>query len=89
MSERAAAHLDREAARLELGAVDVRRRCVPGLVDRDRAGVGLVVLDVDRRVPDSITVIASTRSLPDEVRPPSWWASVSAIEQIWSIIAGE
>jgi hypothetical protein len=40
-------------------------------------------------VPDSIVVIASTRSPHANRSRPSWWAIVSAIEQTWSIIAGE
>ena len=51
VAEALAAHLDREAARLDLGHVDVRSGRVTGLVDRDRARVGLGVLDVDRRCP--------------------------------------
>ena len=39
MPEALAAHLDREAARLDLGHVDVRRGRVTGLVDRDRARI--------------------------------------------------
>ena len=40
-------------------------------------------------VPDSITVIASTRCSQPNASFPSWCAFVSAIEQIWSIMAGE
>src|SRR5581483_12074419 len=39
--------------------------------------------------PDSITVIASTRSFQLKNERPVWCAFVSAIEQIWSIWAGE
>ena len=47
VAEAAAAHLDREAARLDLGHVDVSGGSVAGLVDRDGARVGVVVVDVD------------------------------------------
>ena len=40
-------------------------------------------------VPVSIVVIASTRSYQPNSGRPSWWATVSAIEQTCSIIAGE
>ena len=40
-------------------------------------------------VPDSMTVIASTRCCQVNAVWPSWCAFVSAIEQICSIIAGE
>jgi hypothetical protein len=40
-------------------------------------------------VPDSTVVIASTMSVQPNRSRPSWCAIVSAIEQTWSIIAGE
>ena len=40
-------------------------------------------------VPDSIVVIAWTSSSQPNDTLPSCWAFVSAIEQTWSIIAGE
>ena len=48
VAERAAAHPDREPARLEVGPVDVRGRRVAGLVDRDGARLVLDVAHADR-----------------------------------------
>ena len=53
------------------------------------ARVSEAMYSIPIAVPDSIVVIASTRSSQANWSRPSWWAMVSAIEQTCSIIAGE
>ena len=53
------------------------------------ARVSEAMYSIPIAVPDSMVVIASTRSSQANWSRPSWWAIVSAIEQTWSIIAGE
>ena len=89
MAERAAAHPDREPARLEVGPVDVRgRRVARPRGSRPRASRArrsgrrsrCPTRSRSSRRRDAASVNASC---------PSWCAFVSAIEQICSIIAGE
>ena len=53
------------------------------------ASVSFWMYSIPIAVPDSIVVIASTRSAHANRSRPVWCAIVSAIEHTWSIIAGE
>ena len=71
------------------GPVDVRGSAWPASWIAVARSLVLGTYSTPIAVPDSIAVIASTRCCHVKTTRPSCCAFVSAIEQIWSIIAGE
>ena len=88
VTERAAAHADREPRRLRPLQVGVTGGGVTRLVDRD-GPVSFCTYSTPTAVPASSVVIASTRSSQANCSRPEWCAIVSAIDVTCSIIAGE